>query len=64
MHSHHALAIEAIDLAFDALQAAAAELVLASVLAPSLGLHSDARLLAEAVEREALAVSSLLLRHG
>jgi hypothetical protein len=64
MDPAHPLVIEALDLAFDALQAAAAELSLASALAPSSALRTDARILADAVEREALAINSTLLRHG
>lgn len=60
----HALTIQSLDFALDALQAAAAELCIASALAASPALRADARVLAEAVERELLAVSSILLRHG
>lgn len=60
----HALAIHSLDIAFDALQAAAAELCIASALGASSALRSDARVLADAVERELLAVGSILLRHG
>ncbi|MCA1706336.1 MAG: hypothetical protein LC808_24975 [Actinobacteria bacterium] len=64
MDHKHALAIHSLDIAFDALQAAAAELCIASALAASPALRSDARVLADAVELELLAVSSILLRHG
>lgn len=58
------LAIHALDVAFDALAVAAAELSLASALASSTRLCSDAGVLADAGEREAPAVSSVLLRHA
>jgi hypothetical protein len=64
MDHMHALAIQSLDCAFDALQAAAAELCITSALATSPVLRSDAGVLADAVERELLAVSSILLRHG
>ncbi len=60
----HVLSIQSLDLAFDALQVAAAELCIAGALAASPALRSDTRVLADAVERELLAVSSVLLRHG
>ena len=58
------LAIQALDLAVDALQAAAAELCIASALARMPSLRSDARVLGDAVEREAFAVGIIRLRHG
>jgi hypothetical protein len=46
------LALEALTLAHTALQAAAADLLIASALAPPAALSSDARVLAQAVETE------------
>jgi predicted sugar kinase len=64
MDQPHALSLDGLLLAYDALQAAAAELAIASAVSRSAVLQSDARVLADAVERELLAVGAVIARHG
>jgi hypothetical protein len=53
---------DALCIAFDALRTAAAELAIVSALAPSAGLRADARVLADAVEAEIMALRATVAR--
>jgi hypothetical protein len=58
------LACDALALAYEALQAAAADLLIACVLAPSAALSNETRVLAQAVEMEVLAVGATISRYS
>lgn len=58
------LAVDALAGAVDALKDAAADLTVATALAPCPSLASDATVLAEAIELELLAVLAVLARHA
>lgn len=55
---------DALYIAFDALHTAAAELAIISVLAPSGAMRADARVLADAVEAEIMALRAAVRRHA
>ncbi len=60
----YTLALDTLASAVDALKDAAADLSLATAMAPCTSLASDANVLAEAVERELLSVVAVLERHA
>lgn len=62
MDRSNPIVADALYIAFDALQTAAAELTIVSVLAPSGAMRADARVLADAVEAEIMALRATVAR--
>jgi hypothetical protein len=64
MDRSNPIVADALYIAFDALQTAAAELAIVSAMASSAGMRTDARVLAAAVEAEILALRATVARRA
>lgn len=64
MDRSNPIVADALYIAFDALQTAAAELAIVSAMASSAGMRIDARVLADAVEAEILALRATVARRA